>query len=77
MHDQVGALHEGGWMRRLLNSTLDFDATQDVEWRLQPARSRCCMPPERLNTPPRFLGLLDSLYDSGNCRCLPSTKRIA
>ena len=66
MHDQVGALHEAGVDAAFLNSTLDFDATQDVEWRLQIGQiTLLYAAPERLNTP-RFLGLLDSLYDSGN-----------
>ena len=66
MHDQVGALHEAGVDAAFLNSTLDFDATQDVEWRLQTGQiTLLYAAPERLNTP-RFLGLLDSLYDSGN-----------
>jgi len=34
MHDQVGALHEAGVEAAFLNSTLDWDATQDVEFRL-------------------------------------------
>ena len=66
MHDQVGALHEAGVDAAFLNSTLDFDATQDVEWRLQTGQiTLLYAAPERLNTP-RFLGLLDSLYDRGN-----------
>jgi len=66
MHDQVGALHEAGVDAAFLNSTLDFDATQDVEWRLQTGQiTLLYAAPERLNTP-RFLGLLDSLYNSGN-----------
>ena len=66
MHDQVGALHEAGVDAAFLNSTLDFDATQDVEWRLQTGQiTLLYAAPERLNTP-RFLGLLDILYNSGN-----------
>ena len=65
MHDQVGALHEAGVDAAFLNSTLDFDATQDVEWRLQTGQiTLLYAAPERLNTP-RFLGLLDSLYQQG------------
>ena len=66
MHDQVGALHEAGVDAAFLNSTLDFDATQDVEWRLQTGQiTLLYAAPERLNTP-RFLGLLDSLYQGGH-----------
>ncbi|WP_431604160.1 DNA helicase RecQ, partial [Acidovorax soli] len=66
MHDQVGALYEAGVDAAFLNSTLDFDATQDVEWRLQTGQiTLLYAAPERLNTP-RFLGLLDSLYEGGH-----------
>ena len=62
----MGALHEAGVDAAFLNSTLDFDATQDVEWRLQTGQiTLLYAAPERLNTP-RFLGLLDSLHDTGN-----------
>ena len=62
MHDQVGALHEAGVEAAFLNSTLDWDATQDVEFRLQTgAITLLYVAPERLNTP-RFLGLLDALH---------------
>ncbi|MBK7118142.1 MAG: DNA helicase RecQ [Comamonadaceae bacterium] len=62
MHDQVGALHEAGVPAAFLNSTLDWDATQDVELRLQTgAITLLYVAPERLNTP-RFLGLLDDLH---------------
>jgi ATP-dependent DNA helicase RecQ len=62
MHDQVGALHEAGVEAAFLNSTLDWDATQDVEFRLQTgAITLLYVAPERLNTP-RFLGLLDELH---------------
>ncbi|TXJ02698.1 MAG: DEAD/DEAH box helicase, partial [Aquabacterium sp.] len=51
MHDQVGALHEAGVDAAFLNSTLDFDATQDVEWRLQTRQiTLLYAAPERLNT---------------------------
>lgn len=62
MHDQVGALHEAGVSAAFLNSSLDYAAAQDVEWRLQTgAITLLYVAPERLNTP-RFLGLLDDLY---------------
>ncbi|MFN3376291.1 MAG: DNA helicase RecQ [Burkholderiaceae bacterium] len=65
MHDQVGALHEAGVDAAFLNSTLDFDAAQDVEWRLQTGQiTLLYAAPERLTTP-RFLGLLDNLYAQG------------
>ena len=34
MHDQVGALHEAGVDAAFLNSTLDWEQTQDVERRM-------------------------------------------
>ena len=62
MHDQVGALHEAGVSAAFLNSSLDYQAAQDVELRLQTgAITLLYVAPERLNTP-RFLGLLDDLY---------------
>ena len=62
MHDQVGALDEAGVPAAFLNSTLDWEATQDVELRLQTgAITLLYVAPERLNTP-RFLGLLDDLH---------------
>ena len=65
MHDQVGALHEAGVDAAFLNSTLDWEQTQDVELRLQTgAITLLYAAPERLNTP-RFLGLLDDLYQQG------------
>ena len=65
MHDQVGALDEAGVPAAFLNSTLDWDATQDVELRLQTgAITLLYVAPERLNTP-RFLGLLDDLHQQG------------
>ena len=51
-------------MRRF-NSTLDFDATQDVEWRQTGQITLLYAAPERLNTP-RFLACWTALYDSGN-----------
>ncbi|MGV3680898.1 MAG: DNA helicase RecQ [Acidovorax sp.] len=66
MHDQVGALHEAGVDAAYLNSTLSFDEAQDVEFRLQTGSiTLLYAAPERLNTP-RFLGLLDSLYNEGH-----------
>ena len=66
MHDQVGALHEAGVDAAFLNSTLDWEQTQDVELRLQTgAITLLYAAPERLTTP-RFLGLLDSLYQGGH-----------
>ncbi|KQO26118.1 ATP-dependent DNA helicase RecQ [Acidovorax sp. Leaf78] len=65
MHDQVGALHEAGVEAAFLNSTLSYDEAQDVEFRLQTgAITLLYAAPERLNTP-RFLGLLDDLYQQG------------
>ena len=65
MHDQVGALHEAGVDAAFLNSTLSYDEAQDVEFRLQTgAITLLYAAPERLNTP-RFLGLLDDLYQQG------------
>ena len=66
MHDQVGALHEAGVDAAFLNSTLDWEQTQDVELRLQTgAITLLYAAPERLTTP-RFLGLLDDLYQQGH-----------
>ena len=66
MHDQVGALHEAGVSAAFLNSSLDYEAAQDVERRLQTgAITLLYVAPERLNTP-RFLGLLDDLYQQQN-----------
>jgi ATP-dependent DNA helicase RecQ len=62
----VGALHEAGVDAAFLNSTLSFDEAQDVELRLQTGDiTLLYAAPERLNTP-RFLGLLDSLYQGGH-----------
>ena len=66
MHDQVGALHEAGVSAAFLNSTLSFDESQDVELRLQTGDiTLLYAAPERLTTP-RFLGLLDDLYQQGH-----------
>ncbi|MES2183756.1 MAG: DNA helicase RecQ [Pseudomonadota bacterium] len=65
MHDQVGALHEAGVSAAFLNSTLDWEQTQDVERRM--ARGEITLlyaAPERITTP-RFLQLLDGLRDGG------------
>ncbi len=65
MHDQVGALHEAGVDAAFLNSTLDWQQTQDLERRV--ARGDITMlyaAPERLTTP-RFLELLDGLHQRG------------
>ena len=65
MHDQVGALHEAGVEAAFLNSTLDWNATLDVERRL--ARGEITLlyaAPERLTTA-RFLDLLDGLHQRG------------
>jgi ATP-dependent DNA helicase RecQ len=62
MHDQVGALHEAGVEAAFLNSTLSMDEAAEVEQRL--LRGDITMlyaAPERVTTP-RFLGLLDRLY---------------
>lgn len=65
MHDQVGALHEAGVEAAFLNSTLDYDAAQDIEMRMQMGTiTLLYAAPERLTTP-RFLGLLDTLYQHG------------
>jgi ATP-dependent DNA helicase RecQ len=65
MHDQVGALHEAGVDAAFLNSSLGYDEAQDVELRLQTGGiTLLYAAPERLNTP-RFLGLLDDLYNQG------------
>ncbi|GGH67444.1 ATP-dependent DNA helicase RecQ [Comamonas phosphati] len=65
MHDQVGALEEAGVSAAYLNSTLSYDETQQVEWRLQSGDiTMLYVAPERLNTP-RFLGLLDDLHAQG------------
>jgi ATP-dependent DNA helicase RecQ len=65
MHDQVGALEEAGVSAAYLNSTLSYEETQEVEWRLQSGDiTMLYAAPERLNTP-RFLGLLDDLHAQG------------
>jgi ATP-dependent DNA helicase RecQ len=65
MHDQVGALHEAGVDAAFLNSTLDWEQTQDVERRmLRGEITLLYAAPERVNTP-RFLSQLDSLRERG------------
>ena len=65
MHDQVGALHEAGVNAAFLNSTLDWEQTQDVERRmLRGEITLLYAAPERVNTP-RFLSQLDSLNERG------------
>ncbi len=65
MHDQVGALHEAGVDAAFLNSTLDWEQTQDVERRmLRGEITLLYAAPERVTTP-RFLSQLDSLHERG------------
>lgn len=65
MHDQVGALHEAGVDAAFLNSTLDWEQTQDVERRmLRGEITLLYAAPERVTTP-RFLSQLDSLRERG------------
>jgi ATP-dependent DNA helicase RecQ len=66
MHDQVGALHEAGVSAEFLNSSLSGEAANAVEQRLR--RGEITMlyaAPERV-TSPRFLALLDGLFEDGN-----------
>jgi ATP-dependent DNA helicase RecQ len=63
MHDQVGALHEAGVSAAFLNSTLSMDEAQTIEQRLRRGEiTLLYAAPERITTP-RFLALLDSLYN--------------
>ncbi|SEB23156.1 DNA helicase RecQ [Variovorax sp. YR216] len=65
MHDQVGALHEAGVSAAFLNSTLDWEETQDVERRMMRGEiTLLYAAPERVTTP-RFLSQLDSLHERG------------
>ena len=65
MHDQVGALHEAGVASAFLNSTLDWEQTQEIERRLLAGQlTLLYAAPERVGTP-RFLGLLDTLHAHG------------
>ncbi len=63
MHDQVGALHEAGVSAAFLNSTLSGEEAYQVEQRmLRGDITLLYAAPERV-TNPRFLALLDSLYE--------------
>ena len=63
MHDQVGALHEAGVKAAFLNSTLAGEEAYVVEQRfLRGEITLLYAAPERVTTP-RFLALLDSLYN--------------
>ncbi|VWX59222.1 ATP-dependent DNA helicase RecQ [Burkholderiales bacterium 8X] len=65
MHDQVGALHEAGVKAAFLNSTLDWNETQEVERRmLRGDITLLYAAPERVTTP-RFISQLDSLMERG------------
>ncbi len=65
MHDQVGALHEAGVSAAFLNSTLSSDEAHQIEQRmLRGDITLLYAAPERLTTP-RFLALLDSLFERG------------
>ncbi|WP_231973098.1 DNA helicase RecQ [Variovorax sp. HW608] len=65
MHDQVGALHEAGVSAAFLNSTLDWEETQEVERRLMRGEiTLLYAAPERVTTP-RFLSQLDTLNERG------------
>ncbi len=65
MHDQVGALHEAGVSAAFLNSTLTSEEASDVERRLLRGEiTLLYAAPERVTTP-RFLALLDSIYERG------------
>ncbi|MDO5692158.1 MAG: DNA helicase RecQ [Pseudomonadota bacterium] len=65
MHDQVGALHEAGVAAAFLNSTQDWEQTEDIERRLLAGQlTLLYAAPERVGTP-RFLGLLDTLHAHG------------
>jgi len=65
MHDQVGALHEAGVSAAFLNSTLSSDEAYQVEQRmLRGDITLLYAAPERV-TNPRFLALMDSLYERG------------
>jgi ATP-dependent DNA helicase RecQ len=65
MHDQVGALAEAGVQAAFLNSTLTGDEAHQIEQRmLRGELTLVYAAPERLTTP-RFLALLDSLFERG------------
>jgi ATP-dependent DNA helicase RecQ len=63
MHDQVGALREAGVNAAFLNSTLSLQQCQQIEQDLLHNRlTLLYAAPERV-TSPRFLALLDSLFE--------------
>jgi ATP-dependent DNA helicase RecQ len=65
MHDQVGALHEAGVEAAFLNSTLTGPEAGEVEQKLLRGEiTLLYAAPERV-TNPRFLALMDSLYERG------------
>jgi ATP-dependent DNA helicase RecQ len=65
MHDQVGALHEAGVEAAFLNSTLSGPEAGEVEQKLLRGEiTLLYAAPERV-TNPRFLALMDSLYERG------------
>jgi len=65
MHDQVGALHEAGVDAAFLNSTLSGEEAHQIEQRLLRGEiTLLYAAPERV-TNPRFLALLDSLFERG------------
>ena len=65
MHDQVGALLEAGVAAAFLNSSLSLEDAQRVEKEmLRGEITLLYAAPERLTTP-RFLALLDSLFERG------------
>jgi ATP-dependent DNA helicase RecQ len=65
MHDQVGALHEAGVSAAFLNSTQSSEEAHHIEQQLLRGDiTLLYAAPERVNNP-RFLALLDSLFDRG------------
>jgi ATP-dependent DNA helicase RecQ len=65
MHDQVGALRELGVSSAYLNSSLSNEQASDIEKQLLRGDiTLLYAAPERINNP-RFLGMLDSLYERG------------
>jgi ATP-dependent DNA helicase RecQ len=70
MHDQVGALHEAGVAADFLNSSLTGEAANATEQRLRRGEiTLLYAAPERI-TSPRFLALLDDLYEDGQLSLL-------
>jgi ATP-dependent DNA helicase RecQ len=62
MHNKVGALHEAGVSAAFLNSSLDWQETQEVERRmLRGDFTLLFAAPERVTTP-RFVQQLDALH---------------